>query len=113
MSARTEFVSTDERIEATRQFHALQAAVAELQGEFKCLSGVVETLIARSLTASQNDADLLCTDVRLENELQDVRNRLAALEKGQSPYNRFVEPAPLWGDSTDPGSTIRKRRQKP
>jgi len=96
MSARTEFVSTDERIEATRQFHALQAAVAELQGEFKCLSGVVETLIARSLTASQNDADLLRTDIRIEN-------RLAKLEYMPRPqlqgYSRSG-PASDWQDGT-------------
>ena len=105
MSARTEFVVAD--------MAEFWAAIEDLQQRVATLERLVETLVNAKLTASQNDADLLRTAMRLENELQDVRDRPAALEKGQSPYNRFVEPAPLWGDSTDPGSTIRKRRQKP
>jgi len=65
------------------------------------------------MTTHEVNGDVRRRLARLESALQDVRDRLAALEKGQSPYNRFVEPAPLWGDSTDPGSTIRRRRQKP
>ena len=77
----------------------LQAIWAEL----KRLSGVCDTLITRSRTASQNDADLLRTAMRLENELQDVRDRLARLGASDKPrpqgYSRSG-PTPDWQDGT-------------
>lgn len=60
---------------------ALQAAVKDLQAEVVRLSGVCDTLIDKALTARQNDAEHLGTEMRLEGEMQDVRDRLAVIEK--------------------------------
>jgi len=77
--------------------------LAAIRAELKWLSGVVETLVNAKLTTSQNDADLLRTDMRLGNEMQDVRNKLAQLEYMPRPqmqgYSRSG-PAPDWQDGT-------------
>ena len=97
MSARTEFTVAD--------IAEFWAAIEDLQQRVAALERPVETLITRSLTASQNDAELLRTAMRLENELQDVRDRLARLGASDKPrpqgYSRSG-PTPDWQDGTLP-----------
>lgn len=72
VSARTEFVAADAANE-----------LAEVWAELKRLSGLCDTLLARSLTHSKDDAELTGADIRLEQELQALRVRLTELEKEQ------------------------------
>ena len=88
VAARTEFTVAD--------MAEFWAAIEDLQQRVATLERLVETLVARSLTASQNDADLLRADIRIEN-------RLAKLEYMPRPqmqgYSRSG-PALDWQDGT-------------